>query len=97
MSINENTIIFNKLYRSHYDDKEYFFEEILNLVLIISVIYNTILTEKLQDRHEKFFFCPSYKPTRILNSAVFSAYIKFFERKQKSERKHTDYTGKRSI
>jgi len=57
--------------------------KIFDLVLIISVIYNTILTGKLQVRREKIFLLSPYKPTRLLNSAAFSAYAEFSERKRK--------------
>jgi len=58
--------------------------KIFDLVLIISVIYNTILTGKLQVRREKFFLLSPYKPTRLLNPAVFSAFAEFSERKRKN-------------
>lgn len=47
MSINENTIIFNKLYRSHYDDKEYFFEEILKKAILRTLTDDTVKAETM--------------------------------------------------
>ena len=47
MSINENTIIFNKLYRSHYDVKEYFFEEILKKAILRTLTDDTVKAETM--------------------------------------------------
>lgn len=47
MSINENTIIINKLYRSHYDDKEYFFEEILKKAILRTLTDDTVKAETM--------------------------------------------------
>lgn len=47
MSINENTIIFNKLYRSHYDGKEYFFEEILKKAILRTLTDDTVKAETM--------------------------------------------------
>lgn len=47
MSINENTIIFNKLYRSCYDDKEYFFEEILKKAILRTLTDDTVKAETM--------------------------------------------------
>lgn len=47
MSVNENTIIFNKLYRSHYDDKEYFFEEILKKAILKTLTDDTVKAETM--------------------------------------------------
>lgn len=70
MSINENTIIFNKLYRSHYDDKEYFFEEILKKAILRTLTDDTVKAETMAankvNRLWKYSLCD--KTVRCLQS-----------------------------
>mgnify|MGYP000640429063 CR=1 FL=1 len=69
MSINENTIIFNKLYRSHYDDKEYFFEEILKKAILRTLTDDTVKAEtmaankvnRLWNSYKKQYEEPAYE------------------------------------
>ena len=41
MSVSENTTILNKMYRTVYDDKEYFFEEILKKAILRTLTDDT--------------------------------------------------------
>ena len=69
MSVNENTIIFNKLYRSHYDDKEYFFEEILKKAILKTLTDDTVKAEtmaankvnRLWNSYKKQYEEPAYE------------------------------------
>ena len=81
MSINENTIIFNKLYRSHYDDKEYFFEEILKKAILRTLTDDTVKAEtmaankvnRLWNSYKKQYEEPAYENDP--NYMIFTGFV----------------------
>lgn len=60
MSVSESTIIFNKMYRTVYEDKEYFFEDILKRAILNTLTEDTVKAETMAGNKANRFW-NSYK------------------------------------
>lgn len=53
MSVSESTIIFNKMYRTVYEDKEYFFEDILKRAILNTLTEDTVKAETIKGEMDR--------------------------------------------